>query len=374
MTPTMNCGRARFLTAVTVLVLATLGGSNGASWAQGQLVPTVPGREITVLLFPVNVDAADAPADTSRWATTALQTALDELAGVTCLDFSRSSPLVRRAVAEGRVRTVDVEQRVTDPRVAITIGNAMGVNMVVLASVQSYKLTTEPVQVEVVVSGQIYDVQANFDPQTQEAKTEPQVFRALGVVGRSQPRARFTGPEGVLVREALRDAAFRAAQLAGGVPAEKIGMRPAPKKDKAWRWFILAAVVVGLAAAASSGTDREPPPAPTPADYKPRNLVADVQPAGQNAIRLTWAPPVITTNMIGYDLQFAVGLRGGTGPAGPYTAVAGGMLPKTATEYVHLNLDPTKVYYYRLRARYSDRQPQSGDWIYTGGVSFSSSE
>ncbi|MCX7597601.1 MAG: hypothetical protein N2512_01850 [Armatimonadetes bacterium] len=372
MTPTKRYGRATVWAALIALAFAALAGGNSTSWAQGQLVPTMPGREITVLLFPVNVDAADAPADTSRWATTALQAALDELAGVTCLDFSRSSPLVRRAVAEGRVRTVDVEQRVTDPRVAIAIGNAMGVNMVLLATVQSYKLTPEPAQVEVVLSGQIYDVQANFDPQTQEAKTDPQVFRALGVVGRSQPRARFQGPEGVLVREALRDAAFRAAQLAGGVPAEKIGVRPAPKKDKAWRWFILAAVVVGLAAAASSGTDGEPPPSPTPADYKPRNLVADVQPAGQNAIRVTWAPPVVTTNLLGYDLQFAVGLRGGAGPSGPYSAIAGGMLPPTATEYVHLNLDPTKVYYYRLRARYSDRQPQSGDWIYTGGVTFSS--
>jgi len=371
MTLTTSYGRTTGWVVLVALAVASFGAGGGSAWAQGQLVPTVPGREVTLLLFPVNVEAEDAPADTSRWATTALQTALDELPGVTCLDFSRSSPLVRRAVAEGRVRTVDVEQRVTDPRLAIAIGNAMGVNMVLLATVQSYKLVPEPAQVELVLSGQLYDVKANFDPDTQEAKPEPQVFRALGVVGRSQPRARYTGPEGVLVREALRDAAYRAAQLAGGTPAEKLGAAPAPKKDKAWRWFLLAAVVVGLAAAANAGTEREPS-GPTPAEYKPRNLVAEVQPAGQNSIRLTWLPPIITTNMIGYDLQFAVGVRGGTGPSGPYGSVPGGMRPVSPTYYDHLNLDPNKVYYYRLRARFSDRQPQADDWIYTGGVSFSS--
>jgi hypothetical protein len=329
------------------------------------------GREVNVLLFPVQVAIEGAPEDIGRWATNALQTAIDELPNMVCFDFSPTSPLVRRAAREGRVRTVDVEQGVSDPRTAIEVGHAMGANIVVMATLQSYRLAMEPTQAEVVLGGQAYDVKSNFDEPTLEAKEEVQVFRAFGVVGKSTARARYSGKEGVLVREALRDAAYRAAQVLAGVPAEEVVTKAETgKKHKAWRWFLILAGVAALAMAVNSGTEAKV--APVAGDeFRPRSLTAVAQPAGQSAIRVTWSPPRTTANMMGYELQRSARAKDSTASS-PFVPIAGlTQLPANRTEWIDHGLDGANVYMYRLRARYSNRQPIPEDWVYTSWVGFS---
>lgn len=365
--------RHRCTTALIVVAIVAVVTAFGpqAARAAGEVGPTLFGREAIVLLFPVQVAADGAPPDAARWATNALQAAIDDLPNMICLDFSRTSPLVRRAVREGKVRSVDVERGVTEAGIAVEIGHAMGADMVVLATLQSYRVSAEPAQIEVVLAGQSYDVKSNYDEQTLEAKAELQVLRAFGVVGKSRPRAKFTGPEGVLAREALRDAAYRAAQVLAGRPAEAVGARPEkPKRHKAWRWFLIAAGIAGLVAIVNSGTEAHPARV-TGADYRPRSFTAVAQPAGQNAIMLSWQPPRITDNLLGYELQRSFRAVGSQTPS-PFTTVAGlAQLSAASTSWLDHGLNSKYVYMYRIRARYSDRQPGPDAWVYTGWVGFS---
>lgn len=359
---------AAALVGLMVLTIAPVPVTAVAAPAQA---PPLAGNELNVLLFPVQVAVEGAPEDMGRWATNALQTALDELPTMVCFDFSRTSPLVRRAAREGSVRTVDVEQGVTDPAVAVEIGHAMGADIVVMGTLQSYRLSADPAQAEVVLGGQGYDVKSNFDDQTLEAKKELQVFRAFGVVGKSSERANYLGKEGVLAREALRDAAYRAAQVLAGVPAEEVLAKPEKgKSHKAWRWFLVLAGVAALAVAVNSGTESKPRVVAAN-EFRPRNLTAVAQPAGQNAILVAWQAPANRTNLMGYELQRASRAKGSSSSS-PYVAVAGlTQLTSTRTEWIDHGLQGTNVYIYRLRARYSDRQPISDDWVYTGWVGFS---
>ncbi|MBC7287174.1 MAG: fibronectin type III domain-containing protein [Armatimonadetes bacterium] len=362
----------RMALVVAVAMVVTVGPLPGvASWAADQQ-PAPFGRELKLLLFPVIVEAGEAPSDMQRWASNALQAAIDDLPNFACIDFSRTSPLARRAVREGRVRAVDLEEPVTDARTAVEIGHAMDADLVLLAAVQAYKVSTEPVQVEVVLAGQAYDVKANFDEEAMEAKAEPQVFRAFGVVGKSRARARYDGPEGVLAREALREAAARAAQVLAGAAPEAVTAPPVQKeKHKAWRWFLFLAAAAALVAAANSGTSHKPPV--TPSDqYRPRNFSATVL-RDQNAIKLTWLPPANTTNMLGYELERAYTVPG-SGAASAYTPVTTGLIQAGATEFVDTQLNSAYVYYYRLRARYSDRPYSAGDWVIIGGIGFTRSD
>ncbi len=357
-----------FVSLISVGMLSSAWAADGVS-----AFPTVAGRQTIILLFPVQVGVEGVPEDIVRWATNALQAALDDLPNVVCLDFSRTSPLVRRAVREGRVRSVDVEQGVSEPALAVEIGHAMEADLVVLATLQSYKLTQQPAQVEVVLGGQAYDVKSNFDEQTLEAKPELQVFRAFGVVGKSKARPKYKGPEGVLAREALRDAAFRAAQVIAGVPAEAIGKAPAKhKRHKAWRWFLIAAGVAALVAVINNSTESRAAPV-TGNEYRPRRLTAIAQPAGQNSILVTWDPPIRTENLMGYELQRSFRAPASPTPS-PFVTIAGlPQLPAGTTQWLDHGLNSDYVYMYRLRARYSDRTPTSQDWISTGWVGFSGS-
>jgi hypothetical protein len=375
-------GATALLSLATVIALVLAAVPAGTGWAQeapaptAQGLPFIGGRGPTILLFPANVEAAGAPADLSRWATTAVQTAVGGLPGVICLDFSRSSPIARRALREGRIRTVDLEQSVTDPRVGIQIGRAMEADMVLLATVQSYKVTTSPASAEVVVAGQVYDVKTNYDDQSQEAKAEPTVFRAFGVVGRSKLWSAGTD-EGVMARQALRDAAWRASQVINGKPAEEVGAAPAEKKsNKSWRWFLLAAAVVGLAAAAHNS---EAPHVvlPTPPEFMPRNAVATPLTGGQNAIQITWlAPTKVLTDpttaaaFLGYQLQRQTAAKGSSVISAPVTIANYTTLGRTATIFTDFGNGglPTNVtYYYRIRGVYSI-SPFVTDFVQATGV------
>jgi hypothetical protein len=340
-----------------------------------QPLPIVSGRGPTILLFPVNVEATGAPDDLTRWATAALQAGVDTLPNVICLDFGRTSPLVRRALREGRIRTVDIEQQVTDPKVAIQIGHAMEVDMVLLATVSSYKVTSKPATAEVVVGGQLYDVKSNYDDQSQEAKAEPTVFRAFGVVGRSKQWSEGTD-EGVMARQALRDASWRAAQVINGKTAEQVSSAPTEKKsNKSWRWFILAAAVVGLAAI-THNSDEPTVHTATPVEFLPRNAVATPLTGGENAIKITWlAPeavvttPAVATAFLGYQLQRQTAALGSTTLSAPVTIAnftTLGPAITTFTDFGSGGLATNVTYYYRIRALYSNRP--ATDFVQATGV------
>ncbi len=347
---------------------ADAGAPAAAPTPSTQPLPLIAGRGPTILLFPVSVEATGAPEDLGRWASTALQSGVGGLPNVICLDFSRSSPLVRRALREGRIRTVDIEQPVIDQKVAIQIGHAMEADMVLLATVSSYKVSIKPAQAEVVLGGQLYDVKTNYDDQSQEAKAEPTPYRGFGVVGRSKQWSVGTD-EDVMARQALRDAAFRAAQVINGKSAEMVSSAPTEKKsNKSWRWFILAAAVVGLAAIAHN-SDSPTVSTPTPVEFLPRNVVATPLTGGENAIKITWlAPeavvtqPAVAAAFLGYQLQRQTAALGSTTLSSPvtianYTAI--GPASVTFTDFGSGGLAANVTYYYRIRALYSNRPATS---------------
>jgi len=118
---------------------------------------------------------------------------LDDLREFDALQFLPTAPSVRRAVSEGRIRQVDVQDGVKDLGVALSIGSALRADYIVLSSVQSYTKKDNPPSVELILSGKMYEVASNISPTTGEPVSEPKVFRAFGVSGASTGRAKFQG-------------------------------------------------------------------------------------------------------------------------------------------------------------------------------------
>ncbi len=338
--------------------------------------------ETPVLVFPARVPgdvAKQAPPGLARWATAALQMAIDDLPGIACVDFSPSSPLVRKAVRDGKIRSVDVQAEVRDPRTAVEIGHALGVEVVALFEVQSYRLTTEPTQVEVSIVGSCYDVKQNFDEQTLQAKAQVQPLRTFAATGASKPRARYAGPEGVLAREALRRAAYKVAQQLAGVPPEQVTERPAPRRaGKARSWIIYLLAVAGLAILVSQAGDNKPARA-VDADYMPGTPLLTANPAGQYGIQVRWNKPAEADNMaaegkfLGYDLARRFAAPGSSSYSPPVVIATFSVLHgPDATTYLDINVQDGYAYMYGVRARYTDARYDPTPWVWSTPVTFNS--
>ena len=161
----------------------------------------------TVLIFPLQKAAENAPADAGQRATGALTMAVGDSPGLDAIQFSTTSPMVRRAVSEGRIRQVDVEEGDRDLATALVIGAALQIDYVVVSAVQSFTRKDAPPSVEVILAGQMYEVAPNINPATGEPVAEPKVFKAFGVSGASTVRSRRGMDEGAMLQEALRSAA-----------------------------------------------------------------------------------------------------------------------------------------------------------------------
>ncbi len=180
----------------------------------------VPDR--LLLLFPV-LDRSDSGyEDVGSRATDYLQMALSEVAGMRVAEFSRTSPMVLRAVEEGQIRSVDLEGEVTDPATAIQMGYALGADEVCMATVVSVDTSADPLRVTVLLNGTCYGVQENLDPATLQIAERPKPSNTFGVRGTSREREGYEGSLPPLLREALRDAARKAAEVLAGRPAEEM--------------------------------------------------------------------------------------------------------------------------------------------------------
>lgn len=310
----------------------------------------------TVLVLPAQVSAEEAPRDLAERAMGALALAIDERPGFDAMQFLPTSPSVRRAVSEGRVRQVDVQEGVQDVATALSIGAALKVDYVVLSTIQSFTITKEPPSVELIFSGQMYEVATNISPTTGEPVAEPKVFRAFGVSGTSTARAKYTGREAVLIQEALRDAAHKAAQTLSGVAVT--GPIQAKKKtSEAYKYLLLGLILAG-ALIAISGEKSEGPAQPTPDALPPRNVTLEEQ---DGAIRISWEEPTGTTlTVLRYHIERAV-------DSGPFTRIDPGTLGPGSTFFLDVDtLSGRHIYQYRLRTVYTNGAVSP--WAVSGAI------
>ena len=297
----------------------------------------------TVLVFPVTNASGNSPADLADRASGVLTMALDADREFEGMQFTSTSPSVRRAVSEGRIRQVDVQEGVRDIGTALAMGSALGADYVVLSTIQSYTSKTNPSSVELIFSGQMYEVAANIHPTTGEPVAGPKVFRAFGVSGASSMRAKYTGREDVLAQEALRDAAGKAAASLGG--RADVGKTPAKKGASAsYRWLLLGLIIAG-AAIAIGGGGNDAPAGPNPDAVPPENVRLE---QANDAIGLHWTEPTNTTlTVLRYQVERLV-----DNP--PFSRIDGGTLAAGSTFLFDYDLlSGTHTYQYRIRTVYT---------------------
>lgn len=323
-------------------------------------------RGRTILLFGVTDETSSDLPELKKLATDAVQMAVDAVEGLECTEFSRTSPLVRRAVLEGRVLPTQVESGPTSPKDAVGIGHALGVDTVLLTSIQSYRSTTEPRSVEVILSGQAYDVRDNYDEEAGEARREESIAPAyaFGVVGTSRKIPGYEGSDRLLAREALSDGAYRVAKVLNGASISEVAQpKPEPRKEnKAVKWLAVAAIVGLLVWAVSSAGDKDetgPSPDAIPPTPQPLQVV------GTNTIVIRWDPPTGTSfEVLRYELQRSVngGSYAAFGSGGDSGQVAAG-----THEYADFDVSGDNTYSYRIRVIY--RNSKYSNWVTFNGVS-----
>ncbi len=305
-----------------------------------------------LLLFPV-LDGSDSGyEDVGSRATDYLQIALSEVAGMRVAEFSRTSPMVLRAVEEGQIRSVDLEGDVTDPATAIQMGYALGADEVCMATVVSVDTSADPLGVTVLLNGTCYGVQENLDPATLQIAERPKPSNTFGVTGTSREREGYEGSLPPLLREALRDAARKAAEVLAGKPAEEMAAEEGERREsKGWRWALAVLLVAGLVIAANSGGDDDPN-APSPTAMAPRNLERQIEPA---AIRLLWDAPNSTLTVLRYDIQRSTD-NGATWNPAPGSQ---GSVEADDTSFADFDVQEGVSYRYQIRAQYTTTGPSA---------------
>ena len=213
-----------------------------------------PERAKTLLLFPAADDSNSPVTDLSRRITNAMEISIADTPGFECAEFSATSPMVRRAIAEGRVRAVDADQMRFGVNEAIRIGHALQVDGVVLAYIQSYRVTKDPRKIEIILSGQSYAMGRNWDKDTDDPVAAPVVERAYGVVGVSSVHKDYKGSEYPLMREAVEDAAYKAAESLAGKTVAGLPISQTSGQGKSGSNWALGLLLVGLLAVAVGGS------------------------------------------------------------------------------------------------------------------------
>ena len=305
------------------------------------------------LLFPVTDESSSGLPELRKTTTDALQMAIDALNGMECTEFARSSPMVRRAASEGRVLPTQIETGPSDPRAAIAIGRALGVDTVVIASIQSYRSTQDPRSVEVILSGQAYDVKPNYSEESGDAVAKPSVAQAFGVVGTSRKLPGYRGSDRPLAREAAEDAAYRVAKVLNGASISEVAKpKPAMKsRTSATKWLAVAAAV-GLLAWAVSSSGGSGNNAPSPDAIPPTPL--PLQAEGSDTIRIRWVAPTGTTmEVLRYELQRSV--DGGTFSYFG-TGNSSRFVDRASTEFPDFDVSTGHSFRYRMRVIYTNQK------------------
>ncbi|MFO8080329.1 MAG: hypothetical protein R6V07_08495 [Armatimonadota bacterium] len=330
------------------------------------LVPTsvlphadAQGQNRLLLLFPVIDGSASDQEDVATRMTAYLQMAMNQSVDMRVAEFSRTNPLVLRAVEEGRIRAVDLETEVRDPITAIQLGFALDADEVCLATITSIDVSEEPLQVELLLNGQCYDVAANIDAETMQVAESPEPSNTFGVSGSSNVREGYDASIQPLLREAMKSAATAAASVLSGEPAEEAAQKKEKRDDKSWRWIVAGALIAGLIVASESGGNGGDQPADEA--LAPRPLRMEIEPS---AIELFWAPPNTTLTVLRYDLQRSTD-NGATW--NPVPNSQGNILPDD-TVFADFAVVEGQSYRYRIRAQYTTTGPSP--WAEFGDVQF----
>ena len=258
--------------------------------------------------------------------------------GLGAWEFNANAPQVRRAVAEGRLLPVEAESGTQSPAAALRVGNALGVDAVMLLQITQLSSRQGPSQASVVVKGQIYSVASNFSGEIREPVASPQAERSFQVTGVSREVAGYTGSTRALISEAVKDAAAQITAEAGG-PAPAPTEPARNQRELSW---IAYALGVGLLAllVANSSTSRAPTNALAPVP-----VAVHVESGG---IRLLWsAPSPSDLTLLKYQVQRSYN-------EGPWVFIDQGLAGAGVTQWFDDTLPPG-AYRYRIGAVYTDQ-------------------
>ncbi|MBM3500092.1 MAG: fibronectin type III domain-containing protein [Armatimonadetes bacterium] len=330
-------GRNLSYTLIAALLLGVV-----APW--GSLLTARAGAQggaKTILAFPAVDESEEGNlADVAARVTAALALAGQDQKAIDLEVFSASSPMVRRALADGSLRAADVEAP-KDAVNALTIGQAFRVHSVILLSVQSLTLAGDPRQAEIAVMGTEYDVAANVDPDTGAVAASPS-GNTFGVSGVAKGR-RAAGDDAGLMRLAAKNAADKIMHVLTGKSAEEFVERGAKpeKRSNLWRWLALALVVGAVVAATSSGGDEPVVPVD---DTVPTRLSTR---ATGDGILLLWRAPATAKTIFKYQIQ-----RSADG--GVFVRIDGDKVGPGDTRFTDFDIVAGTAYVYQVRVLYTD--------------------
>jgi hypothetical protein len=321
----------------------------------GTLMPVVvePARAQTpaartILVLPVVDQSGYGEARLGRWVSDEVVLAVTGKPGLAGSEFVSTSPVVRRALAEGRLLPAQIETPPETPAAAVAIGHALQVDAVLQVTIESLVMTEYPKQAKVSLSGELYAVAANYNQQTGEAAATPTAERTFKVVGASHPVTQYNGADQPLVREAIRGAVTQVAAAVAGEEPGRVAP-PSPKHNTAWIGVIL---VVGLLALLVSSTKNESH-APAGA-FAPVPVSLSVQAGG---IQLTWqAPPPGGLTLLKYEVQRSVDGQ-------PYQSVDNGLVGAADFRFFDpltgVSTTETHLLRYRIAAIYTNQAVSS---------------
>jgi hypothetical protein len=242
------------------------------------------------------------------------------------------------------VRQVDVEEGNRDVATALVIGAALQADYIVIGGVQSFTRKDIPCGIEVILSGQMYEVAPNINPATCEPVSEPKVYKAFGVSGASTTRARQGASDATMIQEALRDASYKAAAALSG--STDVVAICAPRKSKcSYKWVLFALLVGALALAVNNGNGGGEGGTSASA-LPPQNItLAENTPA----ITVNWQEPTGTSlTVLRYQIERAI-------DGGAFQRIDPGNLgPGTTFFNDYGTIAGTHTYQYRLRTVYTN--------------------
>ncbi len=296
-----------------------------------------------VLLFPAADNSGDV-ADLAEMTTNRIYAALEGVVGMEVVEFERWSPSVRRALSEGRLLDVHMEVGVGDVAGAIGVGHSLSADAILLATVNSVDVQMPPRRISIVLAGQYYLVGPNYNEAAGQPVGDPQPEKAFTVIGTSHPRANYTGSDRPLVREALEDAVTKFVQVMGGTPVSQIGTEYAPPR-KTSKWKVLGPVILlgllGLLISRSGGEGERL----STAGESPTDLGIEID---ENAIRLSWVPPVTALDLQRYQIERSVN-------GGGWDGIDHGHCGPLRIDWPDYDVDAGNRYRYHIRAVYTNQ-------------------
>lgn len=243
--------------AVAAVAAAVILGGLPAQAAREKASPTEPAPVLekrSVLVFPIGKEpeVTSGPPALPAMVWNAVRTWLNKTGTYEAVAPDPSSPTLQRAVREQRIKQDELLQLPYTQETAAKIAREFGDVMIAAGNVLDYKYDASANRAEVSVSLEVYD------PHTGTK-------RSIGVSGMSKPQP-TVGTEEALAAEAAQDAGMKLAAQIAGVTIEALTQReaqalapakaaPKAKKSKISRgiWFVLGAIIMGLAA--NSGGD-----------------------------------------------------------------------------------------------------------------------